>query len=98
MRDRISAQICASARRSAPARAAATRISSAGPRNSAGIAWVHLASCSATDLVTALVRSPASSGSWWRGRARTALYWAAWARVTRAMCTSQVPSERLPVG
>ena len=68
VRDRISAQICASARRSAPARAAATRISSAWARNSAGIAWVHLASCRACDLVTALVRSPASSGSWSPGQ------------------------------
>ena len=39
VRDRISAQIWASARRSAPARAAATRISSAWARNSAGIAY-----------------------------------------------------------
>ena len=96
VRDRISAQIWASARRSAPAREAATRMSSACPRNSPGISRVHLASCSATDLVTALARSPASSGSWSRGSARIALYSAAWPRVTRATCTSQAPSDRCP--
>jgi hypothetical protein len=53
---RISAQIAASARRSAPA----TKISSAWARNSSGIARVHLASCSATDL---LITYPLGQGS-----------------------------------
>ena len=63
VRERISAQISASARRSAPARAAAIRISSAWPRYSPGMSRVHRASWRAIDLWTVWSRSPASSGA-----------------------------------
>jgi hypothetical protein len=61
---RISAQIAARAHRSAPARAAATRISSAWSRISAGIGRVRLASCSATDLVSAPPSGSPASSTW----------------------------------
>ena len=50
VRSRISPQILARSRRSAPARAAVTTISSALVRYSFGMARVHRAICSASDL------------------------------------------------
>ena len=63
VRARISAQIAARPRRSTPARAAATRISSASARYSSGMALVHLASCRASDLVSTQPSASAASST-----------------------------------
>jgi hypothetical protein len=97
VRARISAQIAANARRSAPARAAAIRICSACSRNSSGIAAVHFASCRATDLVIASPSaSPASNGPWSSASLCTAMCPAAWPLVTREVFTIQARMPRCP--
>ena len=97
VRARISAQIAARPRRSTPARAAATRISSAVPRYSAGMALVHLASCRASDLVsTQPSASAACSTRWPRASAWTARCSAAWPLVTRSEWISQARVLRCP--
>ncbi len=75
VRARIPAQIAARPRRFTPARAAATRMSSASARYSSGMTRVHLASCRASDVVsTQPSASAACSTRWLRASAWTAGY------------------------
>ena len=80
-----------------PARAAATTISSAGPRNSTGIRRVHLATRNATDLVSTFPSASASASTRCRRASTcTALCSAACPLVTRVECTSHVRAVRCP--
>ena len=97
VRSRISPQIFARSRRSAPARAAATTSSSALARYSAGITRVHLATCSASDLdSTQPSASAACSTGCALARSCSSLCSPACLRVMRVQCTSHVRAVRCP--